>query len=98
MLPVASSPSDVLTATSIAAFIKINDTGGGGGGMRLLFPESDEEDISDNGSASRKTNNALPIFDYSVSLFRSVGEKFMRWERSPPDRCDILDSKRPLPG
>ena len=97
MLPVASSPSDVLTATSIAAFIKINDTGGGGG-MRLLFPESDEGDISDNGSASRKTNNALPIFDYSVSLFRSVGEKFMRWERSPPDRCDILDSKRPLPG
>ena len=67
MLPVASSPSDVLTATSIAAFIKINDTGGGG---RLLFPESDDEDnYSDNGSVLRQRDNpGVPIFD----LFRLV--------------------------
>ena len=80
LLPVASSPSDVLTATVLGSLSKINDTGGGGG-MRL----DDEDSYSDNGSAnSRHHPNALPIFD----LFRSVGESLiMRWDRSqPPDR------------
>lgn len=85
LLPVASSPSDVLTATVLGSFAKINDTGGG---MRLLLPESDEDNI-DNGSSARQKNSnrqAFPNFDYSVSLFRSAGENLMLWDRSPPDR------------
>jgi len=86
LLPVASSPSDVLTATSIVlgSLAKTNDTGG----LGLLFPENDD---NDNGSNARKKgDDHFPMnFDYSAaaaSLFRSVGENLMRWDRSPPDR------------
>ena len=42
LLPVASSPSDVLTATSIVlgSLAKTNDSGG----LGLLFPENDDND------------------------------------------------------